>query len=270
MSSKHKKRNQIDGQFNARLIEMMESPAYRVLSLSAHRVLDRIAIELGHHGGNDNGKLPVTYEHFMEYGIDRHAISPAIRELEALGFVEVTQRGKPSAGEHRLPNLFRLTWVNCKSTSNPTHEWRRIPDVETAKLTAREARLPIKRPRRKNKTPVRETPTGTSVGNPHCGDQLPVGETTTTVPAMESNTTSISRVGMVSGQTPQSNARAATGAQAPRRQKPIVIDNRDSDYMGDLGDGDDELAEHRITIEVDGLLIEVDTNDAGMSDELRT
>jgi hypothetical protein len=53
-----RKRNQIDGQFNARLIEMMESPAYRALSLSAHRVLDRISIELAHHGGNDNGKCP--------------------------------------------------------------------------------------------------------------------------------------------------------------------------------------------------------------------
>jgi hypothetical protein len=215
VSSKYKKRNKIDGHFNARLIEMVESPAYRVLSLSAHRVLDRIAIELGHHGGNDNGKLPVTYEHFEEYGIDRHAIAPAIRELEALGFVEVTQRGKPSAGEHRLPNLFRLTWANCKSTPNPTHEWRRIPDMEAAELTAREARLPIKRPRRKNKTPVGETHTGTSGGNPHGGDQLPVGETPTTVPVRESNTTSISRVGMVSGQLPQSQAGAEPGAQRP-------------------------------------------------------
>ena len=91
-------RNRFDGQFNGRLIEMMESPAYRVLSLSAHRVLDRICIELGHHGGADGTKLPVTYEHFMEYGVHRHAIAPAIRELEALGFIEVTQRGKPSAG----------------------------------------------------------------------------------------------------------------------------------------------------------------------------
>src|ERR1700686_3983281 len=82
----NRKRNRIDGQFNARLIELLESPAYRVLSLSAHRVLDRISIELAHHGGNDNGKLPVTYEQFMEYGMDRNAVAPAIRELEALGF----------------------------------------------------------------------------------------------------------------------------------------------------------------------------------------
>jgi hypothetical protein len=263
MSSKYKKRNQIDGQFNARLIEMMESPAYRVLSLSAHRVLDRIAIELGHHGGNDNGKLPVTYEHFMEYGVHRHAVAPAIRELEALGFIEVTQRGKPSAGEHRLPNMFRLTWANCKSTPNPTHEWRRIPDIEAAELLAQAAR----QAKAKNKTPPPKTGTGTTPENRHCEDRFPPPETTTTVPVMESNTTSISRVRMVSGQPPQSQAGAEPGAQAPRRQAPIAIDNHDD--SDDLGDGDDD-GEHRITIEVDRILIEIDPNEAGISDELRT
>jgi hypothetical protein len=32
-----KRRNQISGQWSPRLIEMLESPAYRVLSQSAHR-----------------------------------------------------------------------------------------------------------------------------------------------------------------------------------------------------------------------------------------
>jgi hypothetical protein len=181
-----RKRNQIDGQFNARLIEMLESPAYRVLSLSAHRVMDRIAIELGHHGGNDNGKLPVTYEQFMEYGIDRHAVAPAIRELEALGFIEVTQRGRPSAGEFRLPNLFRITWANCKSTSAPSHEWRRIQDVQTAEILARAAR--------KQKSNG-ENPHRAGGGNPHCEGTSPVWETPTTSPVGKSPTTSISRVG---------------------------------------------------------------------------
>ena len=136
----NRKRNQIDGQWNARTIGMMESPAYRVLSLSAHRVLDRVCIELAHHGGNDNGKLPVTYYQFVEYGIDRQAIAPAIRELVALGFTEVTRQGKPSASEYRFPTLFRLTWVNCKSTPAPTHEWRRFKTMEDAYSAAQAAR----------------------------------------------------------------------------------------------------------------------------------
>lgn len=183
-----RKLNKIDGQFNARLIEMMESPAYRVLSLTAHRVLDRICIELAQHGGNDNGRLPVTYEHFVEYGIHRHAIGPAIRELEALGFIEVTQRGRPSAGEFRLPNHFRITWVNCKSTPIPSHEWRRIPDSETAEALAHAAR------KQKSSGGNRHCASG---GNRHRNGNSPVSETVTTVQVSETITTSISPVGTI-------------------------------------------------------------------------
>ena len=95
------RRNKIAGQFVPRLIEMIESPAYRVLSLSAHRVLDRIEIELGHHAGRDNGKLPVTYNDFVDYGMDRHSIAPAVREVEVLGFVKITEHGRAGNAEYR-------------------------------------------------------------------------------------------------------------------------------------------------------------------------
>ena len=71
-----KRRNQITGQWAARSIEMLESPAYRILGLSAHRALSRIEVELAHHGGQDNGKLPVTFDDFAEYGIRVNCISP--------------------------------------------------------------------------------------------------------------------------------------------------------------------------------------------------
>jgi hypothetical protein len=44
---KKRKRGSIDGAFAWRLVEMLESPAYRALSLSAHRVMARLEIELG-------------------------------------------------------------------------------------------------------------------------------------------------------------------------------------------------------------------------------
>ena len=187
MASK-RRNNQIDGQFSARTIEMLESPAWRALTLSAHRVFDRVCVELAHHGGNDNGKLPVTFDQFVEYGIHRHAVAPAIRELEALGFLSVTQRGRHSAGDIRWPNLFLLTCVNCKSTPHPSHEWRKIADRETAERLAREARAP----RRKQK-PSDGNRHCASDGNRHCNDPSPVMETGTTVQVMETNTTSISR-----------------------------------------------------------------------------
>ena len=60
-----RRRNRINEQFSPRLIEMLEAPSYRALSRSAHLVISRIEIELGAHGGNDNGRLPVTTDDFV-------------------------------------------------------------------------------------------------------------------------------------------------------------------------------------------------------------
>src|SRR5712671_2000780 len=109
MSKNYVTKNKISRQFAWRTIEMMESPAFRVLSHSARRILDRLEIEIAHHGGNDNGRLPCTFDHFAEYGIDRHSIAPALREICALGFVEITEQGRAGNAEWRRPNLFRLT-----------------------------------------------------------------------------------------------------------------------------------------------------------------
>ena len=89
------RRNKFSGQFAGRLIAMLQSPAYRVLSLSAHRLLARIEIELAKHGGDDNGKLPVTYEQFVEYGIHspplHRSSHPRMRDARISG-----SRARPS------------------------------------------------------------------------------------------------------------------------------------------------------------------------------
>jgi hypothetical protein len=129
---------------------MIKSPAWRVLSLSARRVLDRIEIELADHGGTDNGKLPVTYDDFVRYGIDRHAVAPAIREVEALGFIEMTEHGRAGNADFRSPNKFRLTY-RPMGRAPTTDEWRRITTEEMAA---------------KIKNQCRKTPSF-SVGNRH-------------------------------------------------------------------------------------------------------
>jgi hypothetical protein len=136
-----RRRNAISGQFSARLIEMLESPAYRVLSRSALMVISRVEIELAHHGGNDNDKLPITTENFIAYGMDRSSVAPAIREAEALGFLRVT-RGRGGNAEDRTPSLFGSTYsphINSRS-SPPTDEWRRIQTIEEAEQIALAAR----------------------------------------------------------------------------------------------------------------------------------
>ncbi len=135
------KHNKISGQFAARLIEMMESPAYRVLSLSAHRALSRIEIEWAHHGGQDNGKLPVTFDDFVKYGVHRTSVGPALAELEALGFIEITERGKMArAAEYRQPNKFLLTSRAERKGVEPLLKWRRFKSLEEAEAAAGAAR----------------------------------------------------------------------------------------------------------------------------------
>jgi hypothetical protein len=138
----YRHRNRISGQWSPRLIEMLESPAYRALSLSAHRAMARIEIELASHGGNDNGRLTVTFEDFIAYGIHHNAIAPAIRELEALGFIHVTERGRGGNSEHRQPNKFFLTFAHSRESRQipPTHDWRKIKTLEEAMGIARAAR----------------------------------------------------------------------------------------------------------------------------------
>ena len=151
-----RRRTRIGGQFSARLIEMLESPAYRVLSLSAHRIVSRIEIELAHHGGQDNGRLPVTFDQFEDYGIHRHAISAAIREAVALGFIEITEEGRAGNADWRKPNLFRLTYRPAEGVyGDGTHDWRQFPNLDTAQMVALNARASKDR---KTKTQWWKTP----------------------------------------------------------------------------------------------------------------
>jgi hypothetical protein len=176
-----RKRNSIGEQFSTRIVRMLESPAYRALSLSGHRVLSRIEIELMHHGGGDNGKLPVTYNDFVDYGVHRAAIGSAIRECVALGFLEITEIGQAGNADFRKPNKFRLTYAYATNI-RPTHDWQRIETDEQAAMLARTAR------KEKQKTSAGKR-TSTGAGNRHRNSKSPVPETSTTGQGTETNPT---------------------------------------------------------------------------------
>ena len=114
-----KRRNRMSEQFSSHPVSMLKGPAWRALSLSARQFLDRLEIELAHHGGNDIDKLPLTYEQLEEYGMDRHAIAPAIREAVALGFAEITEYGRAGNAEFRRPTLFRITYLQSRRGPDP-------------------------------------------------------------------------------------------------------------------------------------------------------
>lgn len=177
-------------------VEMLWSPAFRALSLGAHRALARLELELARHGGAENGALPCTVDHFSEYGMHRHSVAPALRELEALGFIEV-KRGRAGNGMWRSPNLYRLTY-RPTDAADPTDDWKRIgSDAEAARI-ATEARKPESKRRWKspdtNISPVPVSGTQPVPVSATSGVASPVPVSVTTDVA-ETVTTSISRGG---------------------------------------------------------------------------
>jgi hypothetical protein len=234
-----KRRNKIDGQYAAYPIEMLESPAYRALSQAAHKVIARIAIELAHHGGNDNGALPVTVDDFIEYGMHRSSVGPAIREAEALGFIKVTERGRGGNAENRAPNKFYITFLNCRSSraKPPTHDWRKIKaeDAERIAAEARNAkdRNAVKNGRaawkkRKEREaekdfPVRENSTGASTEKPYRDADSPGTENPYYRISSKTRTTSISRdVGPSGSSVNEYQGGAMEVEREPKRNKPGI------------------------------------------------
>ena len=141
--SKSERSGRYSGPFIGHLTEMLESPAYRVLSLSALRALARLEIELMNHAGHENGRLIVTFSQFEEYGVRRHSIAAAQRELEALGFIEITERGCAGNANFGKANKFRLTYRPAEGVSSDgSHEWRRIKTIEEAILAQKTSHKP--------------------------------------------------------------------------------------------------------------------------------
>ena len=198
-SRRRNRRNAITEQFNTRPTAMLRSASFRVLSRASHMVLARIEIEHSQHGGNHNGQLPITYEHFVEYGLHRHAIAPAIRELSALGIIEVTLRGVAGNAEYRRPSQYRLTYRHAHGElGDGTHEWRKIETIEQAEAIAKRARAEVDSRvvtrAKKTKSQCRFPPRF-SAGFRHRKSKFPVMVFDTTSPVMVSDTTSISRAG---------------------------------------------------------------------------
>jgi hypothetical protein len=108
----------------------------------------RIELELRQHAGRCNGKLIVTKEQFVEFGLHPRMVAPALRELEALGIIRI-EHGRGGNAEHRQPNRFLL---NClcgavDADEQITNAWRLFKTMDEAvevRRTARKAKDPQK------------------------------------------------------------------------------------------------------------------------------
>jgi hypothetical protein len=118
---------------------MLTSPAWLAMSGTARKILDRILVEHLAHGGQENGKLPITYAHFREYGIPHKSIAPALRELVALGLISI-DRGSAGNRELRQPSLYRIRWLPTPEDTQTYQAWKRYETIEAAMAAAEEAR----------------------------------------------------------------------------------------------------------------------------------
>ena len=85
---------------------VLESPAWRALTIHARRFLDLLMLDLLAHGGTNNGELIATYDQAVKYGISRKSVHPAIVEVVNAGLVLITRQGGKN-----LPTCYALAWL---------------------------------------------------------------------------------------------------------------------------------------------------------------
>lgn len=113
--------------------EMLESPAWIAMPLSARRVVERIMVEHMAHAATANGELVVTYDDFQKCGLRRQSIYPSIRAAVALGWISITCQGRRSCGARKTPSRYYLAWLPACDGAAPTNRWKRISSLDQAK-----------------------------------------------------------------------------------------------------------------------------------------
>ena len=127
-----RKQRRISGAFIPYELERAESPAWHVSPDAVRRLLDRLEREHMRHAGRENGRLGCSYEDFEAVGLRRGSIGTAIRQAEALGFVEVVARGYKASGTFWRASSYRLTYLPAHDNTDPTNEWRRLTTIAEA------------------------------------------------------------------------------------------------------------------------------------------
>jgi hypothetical protein len=244
--------------------ETLKSPAWRQLSFAARSLFTALRM----HCVKNNGHVYLSQRDAEEElgHKDRHDIANWFRELAHYGFIVQTEGASLGVdGKGKAPH-WRITDTPTRDGNGQLHaatqdflRWDGVlfePHVRPSRRWSA----------RKLAALQKQNPGGhvaTTVGDtspPVVGDTSPPPEDESGghVPPISMHESGGHVPPISSLATGGSSWRLPVptepGAQAPRRQEPIVIDNHDGDDLGDLGDvGDgDELSEHGIIIEADG------------------
>lgn len=119
--------------------EVKRSPAWRVRSLYAQRMIDALELEWSKSRGEKNGRLIVTNKDLLLHccSANKNVLVDARCELVALGIVKFTPGKFGPNGVHE-PNLWGLTYFPMTGlpghNGGPApHDWKQIKTVEEAK-----------------------------------------------------------------------------------------------------------------------------------------
>jgi hypothetical protein len=176
--------------------ELLASPAWGVLTLADRKVLDRLCIEHMAHAGTENGNLKCTYADFEAYGIRRATVPASLRRLEALGFIEVVERGRISRAEFKFPARYRLTFVQGNLAA--TNEWQHVATPDEAMRRAELAVRAVRRQRKEKKPDAKTLPDPDAISLPL--SPIPGRENATQEPDAITLPLSISREGSPAAQ----------------------------------------------------------------------
>jgi hypothetical protein len=124
---------------------LLDSYAYLAISHAARHAFWRLIVEHGRHAGRDNGRLACTRRDFEAWGVARNLAARAIRELVAVGLVEITRAGSAGNADQRLATHYRLTAFPAvgREGADGTHDYERIATMEDAAALVREAENPV-------------------------------------------------------------------------------------------------------------------------------
>lgn len=119
-------------------LDLLESAAWLACPDVSRRILFVIIAEHLRHAGQDNGRLPVTWRDLRRAGVRQGGIGRGLLDLQALGFVVCTGRGRQTNGREKgAPATWALTWLPIIGDAQATNGWKRFKTIDEAKAALR-------------------------------------------------------------------------------------------------------------------------------------
>jgi hypothetical protein len=107
--------------------ELLESQAWRTMPIQTRRFVDRVLLEHMAHAGTENGRLIVTADQCVAWGIPRNAVTEAQRDAKRRGLVYLGEQGIWAPRRGRRPNRFGLGWLPGYDGSPAPNNWKAWP-----------------------------------------------------------------------------------------------------------------------------------------------